>query len=208
MHAPKVADHRGDERSGGQCRAITARGRRCLGAGIVDGICGFHRMRGCGNALVLGSSRSNGARRPLEPEVVEEAVLDADNDQLLKDPAYATRMKSWFSDPRRLLDWRHTMARCQALADMLEQRVRIVELENGAELPPALLAAISELRKLHQAIGILERTTDGVDYVHADLVNTLIRNTVAVISEFVLPEHVGAALDKLRTLQQAVTADR
>ena len=179
-----------------------------MGAAIVDGICGFHRMRGCGNALVLGPSRGNGARRPLEPEVVEEAVLDADNDELLKDPAYATRMKSWFSDPRRLLDWRHTMARCQALADMLEQRVRIVELENGAELPPALLAAISELRKLHQAIGILERTTDGVDYVHADLVNTLIRNTVAVISEFVLPEHVGAALDKLRTLQQAVTADR
>src|SRR5262249_1923286 len=111
MHASKGADNRGDERSGGQWRAITARGRRCLGAAIVDGICGFHRMRGCGNALMLGSSRGNGAWRPLEPEVVEEAVLDADNDGLLKDPAYATRMKSWFGDPRRLLDWRHTVGR-------------------------------------------------------------------------------------------------
>jgi hypothetical protein len=208
MHARKAGDHRADERSGGQCRAITARGRRCLGAAIVDGICGFHRMRGRGNALVLGPSRGNGARWPIEPEVVEKVVLDAPDDELFQDPAYARRIKSWFSDPRRLLDWRHTMARCQALADMLEQRVRIVELENGAELPPALLAAISELRKLHQAIGILERTTDGVDYVHVDLVNALIRNTVAVVAEFVLPEHLGAALDKLRTLQQAVTADR
>src|SRR5262249_19916793 len=83
-------------------------------------------------------------RRPLGAEVVQEAVREADNDELWKDPAYATRMKSWFSAPRRLLDWRHTMARCQALADMLEQRVRIVELEKGAELPPELLAAISE----------------------------------------------------------------
>src|SRR5262249_1573704 len=124
-----------------------------------------------------------------------------------KDPIYAARVKAWLGDPKKLLDWRHTMARCQALADMLEGRVRVVGLRNGAELPPPLLAAIDELRQRHLAIGKLEHQSNATEYVHLSLVDWVVTNTATVLSEFVEPTRVGVALDKLYALRRAVRPD-
>jgi hypothetical protein len=124
--------------------------------------------------------------------------------ELLTDPIYAERVRSWLGDPKKLLDWRHTMARCQALADMLEDRVR--RTGRMGEIPPPLLEAIRELRQMHLAIGKLEGRLDDTTHVHVSLVNALVVNVVAAITEFVEPDRVPAALDKLRHLQAAVTA--
>ena len=129
--------------------------------------------------------------------------VDAECEEIYRDPEYAARVEAWLGDPKKLLDWRHTMARCQALADMLEDRVRAVRLRGGAELPPPLLAAITELRQLHVALGRLEGKMGDTTHVHVSLVNALVTNTVQVMSEFVPPERLAAALDKLRALQAA-----
>jgi hypothetical protein len=39
--------------------------------------------------------------------------------------------------------------------------------------------------------------------VHVALVNAFARNTVAVLEQYVMPEHLGEALDKLHALQAA-----
>jgi hypothetical protein len=128
--------------------------------------------------------------------------LADDGVELLKDPAYEQRVRAWLAD-EKLLDWRHTMARCQALADTLEERVRIVRLGGGGEAPPPLLAAISELRQLHSAIGRLEGRTSDTTHVHVSLVNTFTRNVVSVLTEFCPPERLATALDRVRALQAA-----
>jgi hypothetical protein len=95
------------------------------------------------------------------------------------------------------------MARCQALCDMLEERVRIVRMRGGAELPPPLLAGIAELRQLHVTIARLEGKVGNETHVHVSLVNSLVTNCVATLTEFVPPERLAAALDRLRALQAA-----
>ena len=123
--------------------------------------------------------------------------------EIYRDPEYIERVEAWLGDPKKLLDYRHTMARCQALADMCEERVRIVRLRGGAELPPPLLEAIRVLGQLHVAIGRLEGRISDTTHVHVSLVNALVTNTIAVMTEFVPPERLSAALDKLRALQAA-----
>jgi hypothetical protein len=41
--------------------------------------------------------------------------------------------------------------------------------------------------------------------VHIALVNTFLRNTAVILQEYVVPERLGEALDKLHQLQAAVT---
>jgi hypothetical protein len=95
------------------------------------------------------------------------------------------------------------MARCQALADILEERVQIIRARDGAQVPPPLLCAISELRQLHLAIGKLEGNLSHSTHVHVSLVNALVTNAISVATEFVPPDRLPAALDKLRALQAA-----
>src|SRR5262249_37031932 len=72
-------------------------------------------------------------------------------------------------------------------------------------VPPPLLDAIRELRQLHVAIGKLEGRLDDTTHVHVSLANTFVVNTVSMMTEFVAPERLPAALDKLYALQaQAV----
>jgi hypothetical protein len=47
----------------------------------------------------------------------------------------------------------------------------------------------------------LEQSVDQTKYIHVAIVDALVANTVRVITEYVLPEDVPAALDKLRDLQ-------
>lgn len=137
------------------------------------------------------------ARRAIEPE------LDDGDLRLLRDPVYAERVRHWLGDPKKLLDYRYTMARAQALCDMLEDRVR--RTGRFGELPPPLLAAIDGLRKMHLAIARLDHVRDETKFIHVDLVDALIGNVVAVLTEYVQPERLPAALDKLHTMQAAAT---
>jgi hypothetical protein len=54
--------------------------------------------------VVVGHRDPTDTRRPIDPEVVANEVLDADGVELLKDPIYAARMKAWLGDPKKLLD--------------------------------------------------------------------------------------------------------
>jgi hypothetical protein len=147
------------------------------------------------------------ARRATRSTDGERLVNLADDGvELLKDPAYEQRVRAWLTDPKKLLDWRHTMARCQALADMLEERVRIVRMRGGAEVPPPLLSAITQLRRLHVSIGRLEGKLTDPTHVHVSLVQALLANAIAVATEFVPAERLPAALDKLAQLRAAVMA--
>jgi hypothetical protein len=76
------------------------------------------------------------------------------------------------------------------------------------EVPPPLLYALDELRKMHLAIARLEAAAEQTKYSHVDLVDALIGNMVAVLTEFVPPERVPAALDKLYALQAAAVPRR
>jgi hypothetical protein len=133
----------------------------------------------------------------IEPEVERDGDL-----RLYQDPLYRQRVEHWLANPKALLDWRHTMARTQALADMLEDRVR--RAGPGGTVPPPLLYAIDELRKMHLAIARLEAAADETKYIHVDIVDALVGNMVSVLTEFVSAERVPAALDKLQSLQEAV----
>lgn len=167
----------------------------------------MHRLGRCQRAKLKGGEKCEKHERgvTLVQRVRRGAMDDTIESEasIYRDPEYVERVQQWLGDPKKLLDWRHTMARCQALADMLEERVRIVHLRGGAALPPPLLAAISELRQLHVAIGRLEGKIGDTTHVHVSLVNALVTNTVQVMSEFVPPERLAAALDKLRALQAA-----
>jgi len=167
----------------------------------------MHRLGRCQRPKLKGGEKCEKHERGvvLVQRVRRGGMHDAIESEasIYRDPEYVERVQQWLGDPKKLLDWRHTMARCQALADMLEERVRIVHLRGGAALPPPLLAAISELRQLHVAIGRLEGKIGDATHVHVSLVNALVTNTVQVMSEFVPPERLAAALDKLRALQAA-----
>jgi hypothetical protein len=128
------------------------------------------------------------------------AVPPPPDDVWWRDPLYAQRVEHWLGDPKKLLDWRHTMARAQALADMLEDRVR--RGGDSGMSPPALLAAVDELRLLHLAIAKLEGELDTTTHVHVSILNSLIVSAINVLTEFVAPERLGAALDKLRAMLQ------
>lgn len=130
--------------------------------------------------------------------VVEPEVERPDGVRLLQDPIYRARVESWLGNPRRLLDHRLALARIQALCDMLEDRVR--RTGRMGELPPPLLAAISELRQMHVAVGRLEAAKDDAQHVHISLVNALTQSAVNVLTEYVPAERLPAALDKLRAL--------
>jgi hypothetical protein len=175
-----------------RCAALLPQGR-CRGRRLGDG----EHCRKHERAVYL-------VRRATRPTDRERFInLPDDGVELVKDPAYEQRVRTWLADPKKLLDWRHTMARCQALADMLEERVRIVRMRGGGEAPPPLLAAISELRQLHSAIGRLEGRISDTTHVHVSLVNTFARNVVSVLTEFCPPERLAAALDRVRALQAA-----
>jgi hypothetical protein len=94
------------------------------------------------------------------------------------------------------------MTRCQALADMPEDQVRRGGV--GRMIPPPLLAAIDQLRRMPLAISRLEATVDDTTHIHVSLVDHLIGAVVAVLSEFVPPEQLPAALDKLALQASAV----
>jgi hypothetical protein len=49
---------------------------------------------------------------------------------------------------------------------------------------------------------------DDTTHIHVSIVDALIGNTVTVLSEFVAPEHLPAALDKLRALQATAVPRR
>ena len=171
-----------------RCTAVFPQGR-CTGTRLA----GREHCRKCTDArAVVVVIPPHQARAAHEKRSADEGV------GVLRDPIYAERVKSWLGDPKALLDWRRTMARCQAMADMLEDRVR-----RGGEhgvTPPALLAAVTELRQLHLAIGKLEGALDTSTHVHVSILNGFILNAINVLTEFVPPERVGAALDKLRAL--------
>ena len=61
----------------------------------------------------VGSVR--GEPGSIDPEI---AAADDSDLRLLQDPVYEERVRHWLGDPKKLLDWRHAMARTQALADM------------------------------------------------------------------------------------------
>jgi hypothetical protein len=89
----------------------------------------------------VGSVR--GEPGSIDPEI---AAADDSDLRLLQDPVYEESVRHWLGDPKKLLDWRHTMARTQALADMLGDRVRRGGM--GGMVPPPLLAAIDQLRQM------------------------------------------------------------
>jgi hypothetical protein len=136
----------------------------------------------------------------------EPECEDAGDVRLLQDPQYALRVQHWLGNPRKLLDWRHTMARAQALCDMLEDRVR--RGGPGGMAPPPLIHAIDELRQMHLMISRLEATVDDTTHIHVSIVDALLGNMVAVLTEFVAPERLPVALDKLQQLQAAVPRRR
>jgi hypothetical protein len=45
------------------------------------------------------------------------------------------------------------------------------------------------------------------DHVHVALVNAFVRNTVGILQEYVVPERLEEALDKLRALQAAAVPE-
>src|SRR5262249_34543713 len=94
------------ERCIGQLRVGRCSGRRLLGGEH----CAKHER---------GVRVTNGVTEPGDP--ANAGANDGDL-RLLRDPVYAERVRHWLGDPKKLLDWRHTMARTQALADMLEDR--------------------------------------------------------------------------------------
>jgi hypothetical protein len=142
----------------------------------------------------------NAATRSIDPEM--DAAADGDL-RFVQDPVYAERVRHWLGHPKKLLDWRHTLARAQSLADMLEDKVR--RMGPGGVIPPPLLAAIGELRLLHLALAKLEGRLDDSTHVHKSLVDALVVNVINVLTEFVPPERLPGALDRLRAYQaQAV----
>jgi hypothetical protein len=70
--------------------------------------------------------------------------------------------------------------------------------------PPALLAAIDELWLLHLAIAKLEAQIDRTTHVHVSIVDAFVVSTINVLTEFALPDRLGAALDKFQAFKEAV----
>jgi hypothetical protein len=186
-------------------------GQRCRKPAIRDSaVCGTHGR---------GYPRRQVARTRKDPRLAallvgEHATAATVNALYRASPGLADRVTALREQLRPPFDWLGLVARAQALCDLLEQDVKVVKLPDGRILPPPLLRGLQALRRImwaaeasHARAGqIAEREQRGPDYVHRDLVNGLIRNTVSVLEAYLAPEQFGEAVDRIRELQAALTA--
>lgn len=144
---------------------------------------------------------------PILPNATKHAaesgkMSDELTDELAKtDPRFAERLRHYRDQPETLLSHHELMARLWALADCLSERVNVVALESGAELPPPLLAVLGQIRAGLETVGKLEGRIDESTHIEINVMQGYIDGVVDLFVEYVVPERVEEALGKLANLK-------
>src|SRR5262249_18609728 len=71
------------------------------------------------------------------------------------------------------------------------------------EHAPAVLGVLHVLAATIERAARIEQRVSHPEHVHVPLVTAFVRNTVAVMEQYIVPERLPEALDKLRALQAA-----
>jgi hypothetical protein len=116
------------------------------------------------------------------------------------DAAFAAARAEVASQPARLRAIDDVLADLWALRRLVVQEVQV----GGDERAQSVLGVLHVLAATIERAARIEHRLSHPEHVHVALVNAFVRNTVAVMEQYVMPEHLGEALDKLRALQAAV----
>jgi len=196
-----------------RCTALAKGTReRCRKPAIRDSpTCGTHG-RGYPRRQAAGTRKDPRLASLLVGEHATAATVDA---LYRSSPGLADRVTALREQLTPPFDWLGLVARAQALCDLLERDVKMVKLPDGRMLPPPLLRGLHVLRRIMwaaeashaRAAQFAEREQRGPEYMHRDLVNRLISNTLSVLEEYLAPEQFGEAVNKIRQRQADLTRD-
>jgi len=117
------------------------------------------------------------------------------------DAAFAAARAEVAGRPDRLRAIDEVLADLWALRRLVVQEVQV----GCDDQAPSVLGVLHVLAATIERAARLEQRLSHPEHVHVALVNAFVRNTVAVLEDYVVPERLGEALDKLRQLQAAVT---
>jgi hypothetical protein len=117
------------------------------------------------------------------------------------DTAFAAARAEVAGRPARLRAIDEVLADLWAVRRVLLQEAQI----GGDEQQPSVLPVLDSLAATIERAARIEQRLSHPEHIQAGLVHALVNNVVAVLAEFVVPERLSEALDKLRGLQAAVT---
>jgi hypothetical protein len=115
------------------------------------------------------------------------------------DAAFAAARAEVAGRPDRLRAIDEVLADLWALRRIVVQEVQV----GGDEQAPSVLGVLHVLAATIERAARIEQRLSHPEHVNAALVNAFVRNTVAVMEQYIVPERLSEALDKLRALQAA-----
>jgi len=116
------------------------------------------------------------------------------------DAAFAAARAEVAGQPDRLRAIDEVLADLWALRRVIVQQVQV----EGDDHAPSVLGVLHVLAATIERAARIEQRLSHPEHVHIALVHAFTRNTVAILQEYVVPERLEEALDKLRALQVAV----
>jgi hypothetical protein len=183
------------KRTGKQCGRPARRGFSCC---TVHGA-GSRRRELAGLRTNPKIGRLSHGLRARPATLVALAEIDA---------VFAAARAEVASQPQRLRDVDAVLADLWGLRRVLLQQVQFRVDEQGVEQPPAVLGVLHELGTTIERAVRIEQRLSHPEHIHVSLMRAIVNNTVAVLEQYVAPEHLGEALDEVRKLHAALLAPR
>jgi hypothetical protein len=115
------------------------------------------------------------------------------------DAAFAAARAEAASRPDRLRAIDEVLLDLWALRRVIVQQVQV----EGDDHAQAVLGVLHVLAATIERAARIEQRLSHPEHVHVGLVNAFVRNTVATMAEFIAPERLAEALEKLKALQAA-----
>jgi hypothetical protein len=176
-----------------QCKATRERCGRPARRGFT--VCSVHGA-GTRRREVAGSRTNPRAGSLVHGGRAQQATLVALREV---DAAFAAARAEVAGRPDRLRAIDEVLADLWALRRIVVQEVQV----GGDEQAPSVLGVLHVLAATIERAARIEQRLSHPEHVNAALVNAFVRNTVAVMEQYIVPERLSEALDKLRALQAA-----
>jgi hypothetical protein len=185
-----------------RCRAVSkASGQRCGKAARRGAeVCGVHGV-GHGSRVRDGRRTDPRLARITTGLRAKAATLEVLGQV---DPRFAEARAQYLADPTRVFDPTEVLADLHGLRRLASERVEFCLDERGVEHAPPLLDILNAIIAAQERAFRLRTRTEAIDSIDVHLVDAFVVNCTNIITQYVDPQDVAAALDRLRELQEAV----
>ena len=120
------------------------------------------------------------------------------------DPRFAAARAGYLANPEAVFEPTVVLADLHALRRLAEERVQFSIDERGVEHAPPLLDILTAIVAAQERGFRLREKMIDPQSIPAHIVDAFVQNAVNVISQYVDPRDLSAALDKLRDMQARV----